>query len=252
MIVPAYLPYYVLAGAIGMIAAILFGLQSALRNAGWTTEDRTATIRAAALTVIGWFLLAIALASADAYRGTADRTPTIQYGIFVPILIGGLLIWRSPRLARIIDAVPQHWLIGVQLYRALGVIFLILYATGKLPGLFAWPAGLGDVVVGVLAPVVAIAYRLGPRENTYLVSAWNLFGLADLVVAVTAGFLTSPSPFQLFAFDLPNELVTEFPLVLIPVFLVPLSVLLHIASLAKLRRDALRGNNRRGTARAPA
>jgi len=252
MIVPAYLPYYVLAGAIGMIAAILFGLQSALRNAGWTTEDRTATIRAAALTVIGWFLLAIALASADAYRGTADRIPTIQYGILVPILIGGLLIWRSPRLARIIDAVPQHWLIGVQLYRALGVIFLILYATGKLPGLFAWPAGLGDVVVGVLAPVVAIAYRLGPRENTYLVSAWNLFGLADLVVAVTAGFLTSPSPFQLFAFDLPNELVTEFPLVLIPVFLVPLSVLLHIASLAKLRRDALRGNNRRGTARAPA
>src|ERR1700704_3949936 len=31
---------------------------------------------------------------------------------------------------------PQHWLVGVQLYRALGVIFLILYATGKLPGLF--------------------------------------------------------------------------------------------------------------------
>src|SRR3984893_2380959 len=122
MIVPAYLPYYVLAGAIGMIAAILFGLQSALRNAGWTTEDRTATIRAAALTVIGWFLLAIALASADGYRGTADRIPTIQYGILVPILIGGLLIWRPRRDARIIDAVPQHWLVGVQLYRALGVI----------------------------------------------------------------------------------------------------------------------------------
>ncbi len=162
MIVPAYLPYYVLTGAIGMIAAILFGLRSALRNAGWTTYDRTVTVRAAAITVIGWFLLALALASVDAYRGAADRIPTIQYGILVPVLIGGLLIWRSPRLARIIDAVPQHWLVGVQLYRALGVIFLILYATGKLPGLFAWPAGLGDVLVGVLAPVVAIAYRRGP------------------------------------------------------------------------------------------
>jgi hypothetical protein len=106
--------------------------------------------------------------------------------------VGGLLIWRSPRLARIIDAVPQHWLIGVQLYRALGVIFLILYAAGKLPGLFAWPAGLGDVLVGVLAPVVAIAYRRGPRENPDLVSAWNLFGLVDLIVAVTAGMLSSP------------------------------------------------------------
>ncbi len=147
---------------------------------------------------------------------------------------------------------PQHWLIGVQLYRALGVIFLILYATGKLPGLFAWPAGLGDVLAGVLAPVVALAYRRGSRENADLVSAWNLFGLADLVVAVTAGFLTSPSPFQLFAFDLPNELVSRFPLVLVPVFRVPVSVLLHLASLAKLRRDALRDNHRREIARVAA
>ena len=32
MIVPAYLPYYVVAGTIGVIAAILFGLSSALRS----------------------------------------------------------------------------------------------------------------------------------------------------------------------------------------------------------------------------
>jgi len=252
MIVPAYLPYYVIIGAIGVMAAILFGLRSALRNAGWTPYDRAVTASAATITLIGWFFLAIALASADAYRAAADRIPTIQYGILVPILIGGLLIWRSPRLARIIDAVPQHWLIGVQLYRALGVIFLILYATGKLPGLFAWPAGLGDVLVGVLAPVVAIAYRRGPHENADLASAWNLFGLADFVVAVTAGFLTGPSPLQLFAFDLPNELISRFPLVLVPVFLVPVSALLHLASLTKLRRGALRDNHRREIAHSPA
>jgi hypothetical protein len=252
MIVPAYLPYFVLTGTIGAIAAILFGLRSALGNAGWTARDRAVTSSAATITVIGWFLLALALASADAYRGTADRIPSIQYGILVPILIGGLLIWRSPRLARIIDAVPQQWLIGVQLYRVIGAIFLILYGAGKLPGLFAWPAGLGDVLVGVLAPVVAVAYAREPRKNADLVFAWNLFGLADLVVALTTGFLTSPSAFQLFAFDLPNELISRFPLVLVPVFLVPVSILLHLASLAKLGRDALRGNNRRETTRAPA
>src|ERR1700730_19318944 len=108
MIVPAYLPYFVLTCAICTIAAILFGLRSALRNAGWTTYDRTVTVGAAAITLIGWFLLAIALASADAYRGTADRIPTIQYGILVPILIGGVLIWRSPPVARIIDAGPPQ------------------------------------------------------------------------------------------------------------------------------------------------
>lgn len=252
MIVPAYLPYYVVAGAIGVIAAILFGLSSALRSAGWAADERAATVRTAALTLIGWFLLTGALASFGAYRADAGRIPTIQYGIFIPILIGGWLIWRSPRLARILDAVPQHWLTGVQIYRALGVIFLILYGTGKLPGVFAWPAGLGDVLVGVLAPVVAVAYARDPHQNADLVSVWNLFGIADLIVAVTAGMLTSPSPLQLFAFDLPNELVSLFPLVLVPTFLVPVSVLLHLASLRKLRRDALSEGNRREISRAPA
>jgi hypothetical protein len=122
MIVPAYLPYYVLTGAIGAKAAILFGLASALRNAGWTAGDRAATLRAAAVVIAGCFLVATSLAWMDAYRAAADRMPTVQYGILVPVLIGGLLIWRSPGLARIINAVPQHWLIGVQLYRALGAI----------------------------------------------------------------------------------------------------------------------------------
>jgi hypothetical protein len=52
MIVPVYLPYYVITGTIGVIAALLFGLRRALGNAGWTTEDRTATLGAATATVI--------------------------------------------------------------------------------------------------------------------------------------------------------------------------------------------------------
>ena len=63
--------------------------------------------------------------------------------------------------------------------------------------------------------------------------------IADLAVAVTTGFLTSPSPVQLLSLDRPNELIGTFPLAMIPVFLVPLSLLLHLASLQKLRRVEL-------------
>jgi hypothetical protein len=248
MTVPAYLPYFVIAGATATIAAILLGLRRALEDANWSAHDRAITFRSAAVIITLWFVLSLALASAGFYRGSATRLPTIQYGILVPLIIGGTLIWRSNAIKRIIDAVPQEWLIGVQLYRVLGAIFLILYASGNLPGSFAWPAGLGDALIGVLAPVVAIAYRRGPRQNAGLAFWWNTFGLADLAVAVTMGFLTSPSPFELLAFDQPNELISAFPLVLVPVFLVPLSVLLHLASLAKLRRVALEGRNGHETA----
>ena len=235
MTIPTYLPYYVLVGSVAIIVTILFGLRTALANADWPERDRTAAFRWSAAVLIGWFLLAVALALAGAYEAGAERIPTIQYGIAIPILIGAWLIWRSPTVSRIIDIVPQPWIVGVQLYRALGVIFLILYATDKMPGLFAWPAGVGDIIVGLLAPVVALAYKRDLSRNGNLVWAWNVFGILDLVIAVTTGFITSPS--ALFTYEPPNELISVFPLVLVPVYLVPLSILLHLASLAKLHRE---------------
>jgi hypothetical protein len=89
----------------------------------------------------------------------------------------------------------------------------------------------------LLAPAAALAYaRRGPNAANWIRS-WNFLGIADLVIAVTTGFLTSPSPLQKLAFDQPNRLITAFPLVLVPVFLVPMSILLHFASLKKLAQE---------------
>ena len=63
---------------------------------------------------------------------------------------------------------------------------------------------------------------------------FNLFGLADLVVAVGLGVTTSPGPAQLFHTSPTSELATHFPLALVPTFLVPLAFMLHIVSLWQL------------------
>jgi hypothetical protein len=238
MTVPSYLPYFVLVSGAGIVATLLFGLRLALSRAGWSADDQSRVVRISALVLFGWFAIAFALGVSGVYRRASDQIPTIQYGILMPIVLGSTLIARSSSMTRVIEAVPQQWLIGVQLYRALGSIFLILYGAGKMPGLFAWPAGIGDVLVGTLALVVAIAYARGPEKNGDLAWGWNILGLTDLSVAVATGMVTAPSPIQQFAFELPNELIGAFPLVLIPIYLVPLSVLLHLASLTKLRRTA--------------
>ena len=160
----------------------------------------------------------------------------------LPILIGALMIWRSETTKRVIAAVPQQWIVGVQLYRALGAIFLILYAAGKLPGLFAWPAGIGDIAIGFLAPVVGLAYARAPHKAAGVVAAWNVFGILDLTIAVGTGFMTAPSRFVPFEVQPTSDLMTVLPMVLIPVYLVPLSIVLHLASLAKLRREAVVSN----------
>lgn len=230
-----FLTVAVLGGSVATVAAVLLGVHRALKSAGWADRDRRQATGSIAALLIVWFAAALVPSWLGFYHGSASRIPTIQYGLLLPIVAGVALFWRWGLLRRVVEAVPLKWFAGIQFFRVEGAIFLILLAAGRLPGVFAWPAGVGDIAVGLLAPVVAAAYARNPRAAAGRLRAWNLLGITDLVVAVTTGFLSSPSQFQLFAFDRPNLLISAFPLVMIPVFLVPLAMLLHLASLKKLR-----------------
>lgn len=234
---PTYLSYYILVSSFAILVVALAGIRAAVVQAGWNDAQRTSTWQAATALFVVWVVLAAILALAGVFRGAADRMPTIEFGIFVPLIAGLVLLWRSPTVLRLLDATPQSWLVGIQFYRVLGLIFLLLNAQGRLPSVFAQPAGAGDVAVGLMAPVVAYAYARGVAGREALVRAWNIVGLLDLAVALTTGFLSSPSPLQLLSLQAPNELISAFPLVMVPVFAVPLAVLLHTASLIKLQRE---------------
>jgi hypothetical protein len=229
-----YLPAYVLGGCVATVSALLIGVHRGLKGAGWADRDRKMALGMIAALLTAWFFAALIPARAGFYHQTTSGIPTIQFGLVIPLVAGVVLFLRSSLLRRIVDAVPQTWMAGVQLFRVMGVIFLILYSAGKLPGVFAQPAGFGDVAVGLVAPVIGMAYLRRPEPMTGWLRAWNLLGISDLIIAVTTGFLTSPSKLQLFALDHPNQMISAFPLVMIPVFLVPLAVLLHLASLKKL------------------
>ncbi len=183
MTIPTYLPYFVLSGTAATLLAILYGLNQSL--AAWPSRERARTLLASSAIFVGWLAIAIGLAATGFYHVSSAGIPTIQYGILLPILIGALLVFRSDQVKRIIATVPQPWIVGVQLYRALGMIFLILYASGKLPALFAWPAGVEDIAIGLLAPVVGLAYARAPRQAAGFVRAWNVLG---------SSISSSPSP----------------------------------------------------------
>jgi hypothetical protein len=251
MSTPAYVAYTVLGGSLAILAAVVIGLHRALARTDWPAQQRAAVWRNTSLVLIVWFVAAHTLAWLDFFRSAPDRIPTIGLGVFVPIIAGAIALRRSATLRRIIDAVPQSWLVGVQLYRAMGVIFLTLFAAARLPGAFALPAGVGDVLVGIEAPLVALMYTRGTAGRAHLVRAWNVFGLLDLAVAITTGFMTSPSPVQLLSLGAPNELISAYPLVMIPVFAAPLAILLHLMSLAKLRQSPVHRDAPHGVA-APA
>jgi hypothetical protein len=174
-----------------------------------------------------WLFAIVLLASQNVFRNDV-LPPRIPLALLATLAVGYLLL-LSRSFRAIVAGIPQHWLIGIQTFRILGGVFLIRYFEGQLPGVFAIPAGIGDVLTGLLAPLVAYWWYAGKPYARGAAIAWNLFGMADLVNAVTIGALTGGGAGGI-----------VFPIVLIPVYAVPRALLVHSYSLIGLARKTSR------------
>jgi hypothetical protein len=120
-------------------------------------------------------------------------------------------------------------LTSAQAWRVVGFTFVLLEAHGILPAIFALPAGYGDMAIGMTASFVAWRFADPHHRNAFML--WQVLGIADLVIAVSLGTtaaLISPNGPSTVA-------MTMLPLSLIPTFLVPLFVMLHIICIAQAR-----------------
>jgi len=183
-----------------------------------------------------WLALVWGAAINNLFRAGATLIPLVPLAIFVPVIIGAPILLRSRRVGQVLDAMPANWLVALQVYRVLGTAFLIAWARGTAPGLFALPAGIGDVATGLFALPVAISLMSGESGARRAGIAWNIFGLLDFTIAVGIGLTITPGPFQLIVPSVPNTATALYPTVMIPAFAVPSSILLHALSLRQLYR----------------
>jgi hypothetical protein len=216
-------------------ATILTGLWLGLARTDLDTSARVTVWLVIAVPFTLWLAVVWGLAIAGAFR-PRPGVPALPIAIFLPVLVSIPLLLRSQRIAAILDATPPSWLIGLQVYRVFGGIFLVVWARGNLSGTFALPAGIGDVLVGLLAlPIAYLLHRNAPGSRKAAI-AWNVLGLADFAIAIGIGILSAPGPLQVIMPDRPNAQLGTFPTVMIPAFAVPSSILLHALSLRQLRR----------------
>jgi hypothetical protein len=217
-----------------ILVFILFGLWRGLAATSMPTRLRDIRWLTVALVLLVWQAIAWSLAVVGAFLPDSRVAFLLPVAIFLPLLIGIPLLLRSAWLGQVLDVTPPEWLVGLQVYRVFGSIWILAWIAGALPGTFALPAGIGDTLVGLLA--LPAAGMLGRHRAAGV--AWNILGILDLTDALTLGVLTSP--------------VGAYPLVLIPAFVVPLSVLLHSVSLRQLRRLARSAGDTTLTSASPA
>jgi hypothetical protein len=222
-----------------LVAAIALGLiwTGALRMEG-PASSRYTTAGVLSVILVGWLAIALYLGSANIYFAASDTAlSALPLGLTIPLMVAAAGLWWSGAIAKLVSAIPLPWIVAAQVYRVGGGIFLVLWADGRLPWQFALPAGIGDVITGGVAVLVAARLARDAAGARGAVYAWSLFGIADLVVAVTMGAMTSPGLTHVLALQAPNLLIASWPLVMVPTFAVPLALMLHGIVLWRLRRE---------------
>lgn len=193
-----------------------------------------------ALGLAAWFALVLVLAAGEVFVTRAATPPVVLLiAVTAPIIVFVAGLWVSRAFREFVLAADLRLMTAIQAWRIGGFSFLALYTYGILPGYFAWPAGIGDMAIGVTAPWIVVALM---RRRSFAASngfvAWNVFGILDLVVAVSMGAFGP----LFFAADVVEPGATAamayLPLVLIPAFFVPVFIILHLAALSQARRFA--------------
>jgi MFS family permease len=227
----------VLFGVIGIAAATALILYRGAVAARLGRRTAMATAAAAAAVLGGWIAASWLLARAGVYhRDSGEAAP--WFGLaFAATLIALLLATQIPVVSRILGhaGTPTRLALPHTL-RVVGVSFLIAMAQGDLPAVFALPAGLGDIAIGVSAPLVA--QRLERKRDLKGAVRFNVLGILDLVVALSIGFLAGLGPFRPLDVTPSTEPLALLPLALVPTVAVPLAIALHIMSLRRLHAAA--------------
>lgn len=186
--------------------------------------------------VIAWAALSLLLNVSGVFATDPDEPPlALLISIMGPVILFVIAYSFSSKVRTLSLSLDLRLLTAIQAWRVIGVMFLVLMSFGLLPGTFAWPAGIGDLIVGAYAPFVVVAIsRQSPGWHKHVVLL-NVLGLLDFVSAIGAGVLGGSSPIGILRGEVTTDIMQELPLSMIPTFAVPFWIVLHIISLVKLR-----------------
>ena len=180
--------------------------------------------------IITWFIFVLSASALHVFKNDANRIGVeVAIAAVTPIVAFSLWFAVSEKFRQFALSLNPRTLTAVQSWRFVGFTFVLLEARGVLPAIFAWPAGYGDMAIGVTASFVAWKLADADHRNSFIL--WQVLGILDLVNAVgvgtTAGLLSPQGPSM--------AAMTVLPLSLIPTFLVPLFLMLHVICITQAR-----------------
>ncbi len=150
--------------------------------------------------------------------------PLLALMVAIGVIIPTIIYLKSPQFRNYIVSIPLKHLTLFHLWRIpAGFAFLYYGSQNLLPQAFVNNAGYGDLAVGFLVPIIFML-----KESKLKYKAFHVFGILDFIIAVGTGLTFS-------ILQVPAmENILEYPIILIPLFGVPVTGSLSLMVLHRL------------------
>ena len=158
------------------------------------------------IVVAVWAALSLLLNFLGVFAPQPDKPPAaFLFSVIGPPILFAIVYFLSAKVRNLSLSLDLRLLTAIQAWRLVGVMFLVLMLFGLLPGTFAWPAGIGDIIVGAYAPFVVVAIsRQTPGWHKHAVLL-NVLGLLDFVGAIGGGVLSGGPPIGILRGDVTSD-----------------------------------------------
>ena len=137
-----------------------------------------------------------------------------------------------------IHAIPKQWLIFYQTFRiGIETLFVVSVAKGVLPAIVTIKGYNVDLIFAITAPMVAVYLYVRRAKAVKIALLWNYLGLM-VIATIIALFVTTIYFPQLYGSKvaLMPKAFGLYPYPIVPGFLMPSAVFIHVLSIMQLRK----------------
>ena len=229
--VPVYVGAIAVVGTAGILGATSAALYRGSQDSGASRKTSTTVAVASAVFFAIWAVASSLFAEHGGYHTQFGKQPPWLAIQTVGSIVTLMILTRVPAVSRALSVKNAVRLLSwPHLFRIEGVSLIIAMLLGHLPALFAIPAGLGDIAIGIAEPYVTRRIKSGDGRRA---AKWfNILGIADLANAFILGGLTG---YGIVHVTPVHSSLAFFPLALVPAVGVPLLLVLHVLTLRRLR-----------------
>jgi len=173
---------------------------------------------------IGWLGLSYTMVTQGFFSSTSNPQVAFFIAVVIPIILGVSAQKFNTSFANIIKNIDTKCFLMLQSSRV--VFGILFFFTASLPIWFQYVGGIGDILAGLSAFIAFKFLTKNQNKENKAIIKGNIIGILDFIVVLNLGVfivLENKSPDIIFN--------------LIPLYVVPIYILLHIFSLQKLKYE---------------